>query len=291
MNDPPRLLTAPDQLTPAERRALRAGRAETLDPSLRAAVWTGVVAELGSMSQAAAAAVVAKEGAAAACGKLAGGAPAAASTGLAVGAHMGRSWSWAALSAKWMAGGLVAGSLFAATVHGTVRRIQNPETPPPRVTAGSPSRVVSTRIGPGTGPGAPARSEQHAERSGTPAARAADRQETVPRGPAAPRVTSARHGEIAIPPPLPSPAREEAARVTIAREQLRQGHPGAALTTLRQLDRDLTEGALTQEREALRAEALFASGQLTEARQAAHAFVDRYPESPQAPRLRSLTTK
>ena len=71
-------------------------------------------------------------------------------------------------------------------------------------------------------------------------------------------------------------------RVRVARGMLRKGRAGEALVALEALRRDLPDGELAQEREALSIEALRSLGRNAEARPRAAAFLERYPKSPYA---------
>ncbi len=82
--------------------------------------------------------------------------------------------------------------------------------------------------------------------------------------------------------------RWESAAVARARAQLRSGQPQEAMTTLHEIERRVSNGILGQEREALAIEALAASGQSSAASSRAAAFVERYPNSPHASRVRAF---
>ena len=71
--------------------------------------------------------------------------------------------------------------------------------------------------------------------------------------------------------------------------QLAAREPKAALDTLALYTRTFLRGALAEEAAALRVEALVASGDATEARRAAAAFLERHPNSPYAQRVRSAS--
>ena len=74
----------------------------------------------------------------------------------------------------------------------------------------------------------------------------------------------------------------ESRRVAEARSALRSGNARAALTTLTALGRDVPNGVLAQEREALIIEALLSLGERERARSLAKKFLSRYPNSPHA---------
>jgi hypothetical protein len=67
-----------------------------------------------------------------------------------------------------------------------------------------------------------------------------------------------------------------------ARGLLRAGRTQDALAALEELRRDLPNGELAQERDALGIEALRLLGRGAEARERAAAFLQRYPASPHA---------
>jgi len=86
-------------------------------------------------------------------------------------------------------------------------------------------------------------------------------------------------------PEVASRLREESALISLARGQLRAGHPQTALSTLEQARRKFPSGVLAQEREALTIEALSKSGQNDEARAREIEFAREHPESPHTGRL------
>jgi hypothetical protein len=96
-------------------------------------------------------------------------------------------------------------------------------------------------------------------------------------------------GERPSPPPTVAvaPARPEVApsdvesrRIAAARALKRAGRTREALAALDGIARDLPNGELVQEREALAIEALLTLGDRASARQRAAAFVQRFPGSP-----------
>jgi len=74
-----------------------------------------------------------------------------------------------------------------------------------------------------------------------------------------------------------------------ARAELRLGKLADAFATLEASRRQFSAPELYQEREALMIELLSRSGQTTSAKQRAHAFLTRFPESPHAQQIRRLT--
>lgn len=90
----------------------------------------------------------------------------------------------------------------------------------------------------------------------------------------------------ATPPPpasasaTPNAVLVESNRVAHVRTLLQQGNSAGVLSELAELDRLFPRGVLRQERDALRVEALLASGDRAAAREAAQRFLARYPRSP-----------
>jgi hypothetical protein len=82
--------------------------------------------------------------------------------------------------------------------------------------------------------------------------------------------------------------REENRLLREARSLDRAGNPGQALHILNELDRLFARGALLQEREILRIQALTASGSASAAKTRAEQFLKRYPASPYAAHVRSM---
>ena len=151
-----------------------------------------------------------------------------------------------------------------------------------------------------------AKSTPAAEAPPAPALAAAERAPLREASPPANAVTapyaSARDGSQPIPstasfPALPEPAerpdpiaeaREESRLVGSARDALRAGAPRRALSLLDQARTRFPAGVLGQERAALGIEALFASGSKSEASERARRFLEAFPTSPHAARVRAL---
>jgi outer membrane protein assembly factor BamD (BamD/ComL family) len=105
-------------------------------------------------------------------------------------------------------------------------------------------------------------------------------------------VQHAKGGSI-LPAPVASSsfasdASEESRAVTAARDALRSGNTGGALSLLAQAQRRFGAGALGQEREALSIEALAKSGQHSAAHTRGELFLKNYAHSPYAARIRAL---
>jgi outer membrane protein assembly factor BamD (BamD/ComL family) len=77
----------------------------------------------------------------------------------------------------------------------------------------------------------------------------------------------------------------EASLVAAVRHELQSGKPRAALATLAQLQSQLPNGQLRQEREVLLVEALAASGNTAAAKSKASAFIAAHPASPLSAKL------
>lgn len=77
----------------------------------------------------------------------------------------------------------------------------------------------------------------------------------------------------------------ESALLTDARAQLRSGNPAAAQASLERLQAQFPKGILTQEREVLSIEVLYARGNAEGAKRRAKAFVKAYPKSPHSAKL------
>ena len=77
----------------------------------------------------------------------------------------------------------------------------------------------------------------------------------------------------------------ESALLTEARAQLRSGNPAGAQASLERLQAQFPKGMLTQEREVLAIEVLYARGNVDGAKRRAKAFIARYPKSPHSAKL------
>ncbi len=83
----------------------------------------------------------------------------------------------------------------------------------------------------------------------------------------------------------------EAAGLRSAHEAMQRGEPGLALALVAEQNRTFREGALGQEREAVRILALCHSGRSAEARAAARTFLETSPRSPLVPRVRATCSE
>jgi TolA-binding protein len=77
----------------------------------------------------------------------------------------------------------------------------------------------------------------------------------------------------------------ESSLLTEARAQLRSGNVAGAQTSLERLQTQFPKGMLTQEREVLAIEVLYARGNVDGAKRRARAFVKAYPKSPHSVKL------
>ena len=130
---------------------------------------------------------------------------------------------------------------------------------------------------------------RHGARS--PAVHESDATEVAP-APAPPPVPEAtRVTRPPAPPPArpePRPADDEATATARAREVVRS-HPERALALLDAADQAYPDGALAEERAAMRVDALVFAQRIGEARDAAEVYLARYPHGPQAQRIEMLT--
>ncbi|MFO0650662.1 MAG: hypothetical protein U0326_30850 [Polyangiales bacterium] len=88
--------------------------------------------------------------------------------------------------------------------------------------------------------------------------------------------------------PAPAPSLTDELRVVDEARAAVQTNPAGALATLNAAERTFSHGQLTDEREALRVEALTRLGRWDEARARAAALEARAPQSPQTARVRAL---
>jgi len=115
----------------------------------------------------------------------------------------------------------------------------------------------------------------------------------TPTASAAP-VTAARPKPRPLPSPAspsPPPHDDELTLLRRAKQQLATQAPAAALETLDAYARAFPRGTFGEEAEALRVEALAASGASTSAQRAAALFLERHPGSPYAERVRSCVVR
>jgi hypothetical protein len=188
---------------------------------------------------------------------------------------------------------------FATPVEGSVAHLAAEVAPPTRAlpapppaeraaVAPLPASVGSLELAVPGPPGALPRVGSPARGAVGPAL------DTLPRSSvAAPR--SATRGSTAAFPisdastPAPqSRLDEEAALLGKARAELRAGALAAAFATLEASRERISAPELYQEREALLIELLSRSGQREQARKRAHAFLERFPESPHAAAVRAF---
>lgn len=139
-------------------------------------------------------------------------------------------------------------------------------------------------------------------RSSEPAPRAAPRPVVAPSTPEARLPAPAPTPQVVVEPAPAEPViddspahrteprrldalKAESALLTEARAQLRGGNPAAAQAALDRLQAQFPKGVLTQEREVLSIEVLYARGNVEGAKRRAKAFVKAYPKSPHSAKL------
>jgi hypothetical protein len=166
----------------------------------------------------------------------------------------------------WFGAGLAAGTTVGAVVTATVVYSSRSTTLEPRPTA---TAAAST-----TPPRQPSRAPEL-----PPPPAEASAPAPADSGRPAPMTTVA-------PSPAPSLALETRALGDVQRE-LRDGRPESALRLLDAQARAFAKGALHEERAAARVIALCAAGRVAEARRARQRFLETYPQSPSADRVRA----
>jgi hypothetical protein len=135
-------------------------------------------------------------------------------------------------------------------------------------------------------------SERAAPTPGAPAAASVARFDVagspMAAAPVAPLPSASQAAEQPVKSGRSTSAREESRLVAAARDALRSGNAGRALSLLDQARRQFPRGTLAQEREALGIEALAASGQRAAAAERARRFLSAHPSSMHAARVRSF---
>jgi len=255
VNDPKRWSEDSSSLSADELRVLTAGREPSVPRHAKRAVWLALGAQLP---------------------KVAAAASVSASSSLGVVSLL-----------KTAAVGLALG----ASTMGAVAVLQHEATPssprskqtPAASRSPQPHVVPSVAAAPTLSSAEPAASEQEPVH---PAPVAGEARDANP-----PRVESAGPtgpSEAEFPIDSTHPRDSESQRLVAARSFLRSGHPAQALAALDALRRELPNGELGQEREALTIEALQALGRTAEARRRGEAFLARYPASPHAAGVRRV---
>jgi hypothetical protein len=258
VNDPRRLRDEADGLNADELRLLRAGLRSNVPRGAKRAVWVALAAQLS----AAVASATAASGAAFSVVSL------AKTVGL--GLLLGATSVGAIALLRDVAGPAPAP---------VTSRSSSPSPGAPPVVASSHARVPTLDARPESAP-TPATAAALPPRRGPSMAPAiAARESAVSSAPAAGPSAAAFPAEHAV-------RDSESQRVAEARQLLRLGRAGEALSALDEVAREFPNGALAQEREALAVEALRVSGRSAEARARATAFLARYPASPHAASVR-----
>jgi hypothetical protein len=277
VTDPTRLIDDPDSL-PALRRALRAESKHEPQESLKGAVWAVLAGQIAYSTKAAASAA-----GVATAQVTAGGAGALGTTSLlSAGVVKSFAVSFAVGLALAAGGPAVVSTLVEGDPPSAVESTVAPQSKTKLAPAGGQPTLADPTVQ-GLAPNALEATTREPRTSAVPSAprhrgdstRIDEPKPARPEEPAASTRVS-----------FPSLARLEAARVSEARQALRQGEGITCLDRLAALDREVSGGVLAQERLALRIEALVAVGRRAEARRAAEAFLVRYPESPHAGRIR-----
>jgi hypothetical protein len=175
--------------------------------------------------------------------------------------------------AKWVAVGLVAGTVTVFAVE---------KTHPP-VAAPPVAQFVEIAT--------PVRSEPTKARAprveGAPTEIPAPVVVSVPRrAPSPVPVDEPAQAEPEIAAQQPTVLAQELGQLEEVREAMAQGRAARALDLLRRYDRDFAAGSMSSEAAALRVEALGRAGRSEEAQRAARAFLAKYPRSPLSDRVR-----
>jgi len=193
---------------------------------------------------------------------------------------------------KWLAGGLVAGTMVSATVL-EVARLDADPAPEPSTAAATPAAPKrpspsATRTSNGVS------SAQSMRRTAPAVASAAD---VSPGHPPLAAFGLAPVAASATPPPrdgLDSDAStlpREVAAIEDARRAVRSGNAEAALSALARYRALGPSGALAPEATLVEIDALRLAGRTAQAAALAQVYVSHYPKSPQAGRLRRLLTE
>ena len=123
-----------------------------------------------------------------------------------------------------------------------------------------------------------------------PSARSATPEPTLEASPRATPAVAAFAEERPAAAPHTNNLEAEARALRDARAALRAGQLAIARALLDESAARFAAPALDQEREALMIELLFRDGEVSKARQRAHIFLERFPESPHAARVKQLAT-
>jgi hypothetical protein len=176
----------------------------------------------------------------------------------------------AAGMAKWIAVGLVAGTVTVAAVETT-----HPGAPRVSPVAESVEITAPVAVQAPTAQ-APRIETAPVEIPVAVAASAARR---------APEPEQIEEAEVAA--QEPTALAQELGRLEQVRQAMAQGRAARALDLLQRYDRDFASGNMSSEAAALRVEALARAGRHEEAREAARAFLAKYPRSPLSDRVRA----
>lgn len=264
MNDPKRLSEETSQ-APFEADILRSARKVGLSESDKGAIWSSLASEL-ALASLPAAADAAKPPGVGSGATNAGATKAGTSAASALG--FGKSLAITAVALTLGVGGYVwlrpaeaprkepAPPVMAQTSMPLPTASPSSENGEPRLTPESSPTLDRAPLSPEAAPSATG-SARHAA------------------------AASARVGSAGAPTPA-SLLREESLGIVAARQSLRSGDFGLALTRLEEVRARFPHGALAQEREALTIETLGRSGARAAAQKRARAFLQAYPKSPYA---------
>jgi hypothetical protein len=172
--------------------------------------------------------------------------------------------------AKWIAVGLVAGTVTVAAVERT-----HPSAP--RGAPAAESVEIAAPVVVETPRAQPPRVETAPVEIPVAVAASAARRAPEPEQIDEPEVAAQE----------PTALAQELGRLEQVREAMAQGRAARALDLLRRYDRDFAAGSMSSEAAALRVEALVRAGRHEEAREAARAFLAEYPRSPLSDRVRA----
>jgi hypothetical protein len=321
VTDPRRLLDDPGALAELEQRVLTVGRDAQPSDDFARELWSSLSAQLppGGGDPGGSPGSDGGLGGAGGAGLGAAGGSAAGS-GAATGAALGAKTIVASIVKSSLVGAVLGAAVMtgAPLVTGGPPALRSDETALGTAPAGAERASSERRSAPGSEAPAPALEgelAQAVEPGAAPpppeAAREVENPANVARAPgatdrqpldpanagrAAPSVAAFSNAPgpapAATPPSQPATdgAREESRLVAGARRALRSGDSRAALDLLDRTTQKFPAGVLAQEREALAIEALVSSGRRDAARSRAAAFLQAFPSSPHAARVRALVS-
>ena len=231
-----------------------------------------VLVSLGAAGAALTAAVTAKAAASSAAAKALTGTAGAGAAGATAAGAGGAASAGTALGAvsvfKWLGMGLLAGGVVTTGAVG-VEHLVNPPGPAPSVVAAAAPETKRERPAPRQNVSPPVPPSPPLARDDAPA-----------------RAPVAGFSASASAPKPDSTVSAEIGLIDRAREALERGDTNEALAALEEHDRTFESGALGEEAELLRIEALLARGRTDAAAVLARTFLQAHPNSPHADRAR-----